>query len=218
MVANEHLERARESGDTGADPASIAACAAVVRHFEDAARAAGSAADSAAREIAAAAQTIVQAFLGNHRVYACGNGGSASDAEHLVAELVGRLEQERPGLPAIALPANSSTVTAIGNDYGFSDVFSRQVRALGGAGDILVVFSASGNSGNVVAAITAAHEREMLVVAFTGDDGGKVREHLAASDHLINVPATRIMRVQELHRVGIHALCDVIDQILLGGL
>ena len=201
-----------------ADPAQAAEVAAVAQHFHDAAQAAAIASNATAAGIAAAAQAVVHAFMSNHRVFTCGNGGSASDAEHLVAELVGRLEEERPGLPAVALPANSSTITAVGNDYGFSDVFSRQVRALGGAGDVLIVFSASGNSGNVIAAITAAHEREMLVIAFTGDTGGRLREHLAANDHLINVPATRIMRVQELHRVGIHALCDVIDRILLGGL
>lgn len=218
MVANEPRTPAAEIAETGDDPAAVVATAAVARHFQEAAHAAESAAVRMSRNIATAAQAIVQAFMGNHRVFACGNGGSASDAEHLVAELVGRLEQERPGLPAIALPANSSTVTAIGNDFGFSDVFSRQLRALGGAGDVLIAFSASGNSSNVVAAISAAHEREMHVVAFTGDDGGRVREHLAGGDHLINVPATRIMRVQELHRIGIHALCDVIDRILLGGL
>lgn len=207
-------EPATESGD----PARAAGVAVIAQHFHDAAEATATAGRATAHSIAAAAQAIVQAFMDNHRVFACGNGGSASDAEHLVAELVGRLEQERPGLPAIALSANSSTVTAIGNDYGFSDVFSRQVRALGGAGDVLIAFSASGNSGNVIAAITASHEREMLVIAFTGEDGGRLREHLGANDHLINVPATRIMRVQELHRVGIHALCDVIDRILLGGL
>lgn len=207
-------EPATESGD----PARAAGVAVIAQHFHDAAEAAATAGRATAHSIAAAAQAIVQAFMDNHRVFACGNGGSASDAEHLVAELVGRLEQERPGLPAIALSANSSTVTAIGNDYGFSDVFSRQVRALGGAGDVLIAFSASGNSGNVIAAITASHEREMLVIAFTGEDGGRLREHLGANDHLINVPATRIMRVQELHRVSIHALCDVIDRILLGGL
>lgn len=200
------------------DPARAAGVAVIAQHFHDAAEATATAGRATAHSIAAAAQAIVQAFMDNHRVFACGNGGSASDAEHLVAELVGRLEQERPGLPAIALSANSSTITAIGNDYGFSDVFSRQVRALGGAGDVLIAFSASGNSGNVIAAITASHEREMLVIAFTGEDGGRLREHLGANDHLINVPATRIMRVQELHRVGIHALCDVIDRILLGGL
>ncbi len=207
-------EPATESGD----PARAAGVAVIAQHVHDAAEATATAGRATAHSIAAAAQAIVQAFMENHRVFACGNGGSASDAEHLVAELVGRLEQERPGLPAIALSANSSTVTAIGNDYGFSDVFARQVRALGGAGDVLIAFSASGNSGNVIAAITASHEREMLVIAFTGEDGGRLREHLGANDHLINVPATRIMRVQELHRVGIHALCDVIDRILLGGL
>lgn len=192
--------------------------AAVARHFHDAANAADKAAELIASAVADAAELIVGALMANHRLFSCGNGGSASDAEHLVAELVGRLEQERPGLPAIALSANSSVLTALANDYGFDDVFARQVRAFGSAGDVLIVFSASGNSVNVVQAVSAAHEREMPVIAFTGEGGGRIGEQLASSDRLIAVPATRIMRVQELHRVGIHAMCDVIDRVLLGGM
>lgn len=191
---------------------------AVARHFSDASRSASDAAESLSVDIARAAELIVDALLANHRVFACGNGGSASDAEHLVAELVGRLEQERPGLPAVALSANSSMLTALANDYGYDEVFARQIRAFASAGDVLVVFSASGNSVNVVGAITAAHEREMHVVAFTGASGGLIAEQLSSSDRLIAAPATRIMRVQELHRIGIHALCDVIDRVLLGGM
>jgi D-sedoheptulose 7-phosphate isomerase len=191
---------------------------AVSGHFLEAAKAAREAAALLASGISGAAETIVAALLANHRVFTCGNGGSASDAEHIVAELVGRLEQERPGLPAIALSANSSALTALANDYGYAEVFARQVRAFGSAGDVLIAFSGSGNSTNVVSAIAAAHEREMSVVAFTGADGGLIREQLLPSDRLIAVPATRIMRVQELHRVGIHALCDVIDRVLLGGM
>ena len=191
---------------------------AVSGHFLEAARAANEAAELLATGISGAAEMIVAALLANHRVFTCGNGGSASDAEHIVAELVGRLEQERPGLPAVALSANSSALTALANDYGFAEVFARQVRAFGSAGDVLIAFSGTGNSTNVVSAIAAAHEREMSVVAFTGSDGGLIREQLLTSDRLIAVPATRIMRVQELHRVGIHALCDVIDRVLLGGM
>jgi D-sedoheptulose 7-phosphate isomerase len=192
--------------------------AAVARHFHDAAKAADKASELIASAVADAAELIVGALMANHRLFSCGNGGSASDAEHLVAELVGRLEQERPGLPAVALSANSSVLTALANDYGFDDVFARQVRAFGSAGDVLIVFSASGNSVNVVQAVVAAHEREMPVIAFTGEGGGRIGEQLASSDRLIAVPATRIMRVQELHRVGIHAMCDVIDRVLLGGM
>jgi len=198
-----------------ADNAHIAAVAA---HFHDAAQAAAEAADALSVPVAEAAHIVVNAFLGNHRVFACGNGGSAADAEHLVAELVGRLEQERPGLPAIALTSNSSTLTALGNDYGYQDVFARQVRALGNAGDVLFAISASGNSANVIAAVDAAIEREMTVIALTGATGGRIAEHLRAVDRQIGVPATRIMRVQELHRIAIHALCDVIDSVLLGGM
>jgi len=197
-----------EAGHTGA----------VARHFHDAANAADRAAELIAVAIADAAELIVGALMANHRLFACGNGGSASDAEHLVSELVGRLEQERPGLPAVALSANSSVLTALANDYGFDDVFARQIRAFGSAGDVLIVFSASGNSTNVVQAVAAAHERELQVIAFTGESGGRIGEQLASSDRLIAVPATRIMRVQELHRIGIHAMCDVIDRVLLGGM
>ncbi len=191
---------------------------AVTRHFLDAAQAASESAELLGGGIAEAAELIVHALMANHRVFACGNGGSASDAEHIVAELVGRLEQERPGLPAVALSANTSVVTAIANDYGFAETFSRQVRAFGSAGDVLIAISASGNSANVVNAVIAAHEREMRVVALTGAGGGLIGEQLVSSDRLIAVPATRIMRVQELHRISIHALCDVIDRILLGGM
>jgi D-sedoheptulose 7-phosphate isomerase len=191
---------------------------AVARHFHDAANASDHAAGLIATAIADAAELIVAALLANHRLFSCGNGGSASDAEHLVAELVGRLEQERPGLPAVALSANPSVLTALANDYGFEEVFARQVRAFGSAGDVLIVFSASGNSANVVQAVAAAHEREMAVIAFTGEGGGRIGEQLASSDRHIAVPATRIMRVQELHRIGIHAMCDVIDRVLLGGI
>ncbi len=199
-------------------PATHSARDWVARHYREAAAAALLAAERLDAAIAEAAQCVVAAFLDNHRVLACGNGGSAADAEHLVAELIGRLEQERPGLPAIALTVPSSTMTAVGNDYGYEEVFARPVRALGNPGDVLIAFSASGNSVNVVAAVDAAHEREMRVIAFTGEGGGRVGEHLLAGDHLIAVPASRIMRAQELHRVGMHALCDVIDRILLGGL
>lgn len=192
--------------------------AAVAAHFREATQAAAEAAEMLGPAVADAAHEVVNAFLANHRVFACGNGGSAADAEHLVAELVGRLEQERPGLPAIALTSNSSTLTALGNDYGYEDVFARQVRALGNAGDVLIAISASGNSANVIAAVDAAIEREMTVIVLTGASGGRIAEHLRENDRQIRVPATRIMRVQELHRIAIHALCDVIDSVLLGGL
>ncbi|MBL8311118.1 MAG: SIS domain-containing protein [Burkholderiales bacterium] len=191
--------------------------AAVEQHFAEAMQTLAAVDARQYSALADAAETIVQALLGNHRVFTCGNGGSASDAEHLVAELVGRLEAERPGLPALALTANSSVLTALGNDYGYDEVFARQVQTYGGAGDVLVAFSTSGNSRNVLAAVRAAQERDMPVVAFTGAPGGALREQLGPEDRLIAMPATRIMRAQELHRIGIHALCDAIDRILLGG-
>jgi D-sedoheptulose 7-phosphate isomerase len=186
------------------------------KHFEDAAENFATAAASLAPVIEDASGRIVNAFMANHRVFTCGNGGSASDAEHLAAELVGRLERDRPALPAFALSANSSVLTAVANDYGYQDVFARQVRAHGSAGDVLIAISCSGNSANVVEAVAAAHEREMQVIALSGADPGKLGEQLSSQDCLISVPATRIMRVQELHRVCIHALCDAVDRILLG--
>jgi len=189
---------------------------AIRKHFEDAAENCAAAAATLAPVLEDAAGRIVNAFMANHRVFTCGNGGSASDAEHLAAELVGRLERERPALPAFALSANSSVLTAVANDYGYHDVFARQVRAHGSAGDLLIAISCSGNSANVVEAVAAAHEREMQVIALSGANPGKLGEQLSSQDCLISVPATRIMRVQELHRVCIHALCDAVDRILLG--
>jgi D-sedoheptulose 7-phosphate isomerase len=149
-------------------------------------------------------------------VLACGNGGSAADAQHFAAEMVGRFEKERPGLAAISLATDTSALTAIGNDYDFDMVFSKQVRALGHTSDMLLAISTSGNSANVIEAIYAAHERGMGVVAFTGKDGGKISEILSPEDILLNVPVMRTCRIQEVHILLVHALCDAIDYMLLG--
>ena len=147
----------------------------------------------------------------------CGNGGSASDAQHFSAELLNRFEKERPGLPAIALTTDSSTLTAIANDYAHNEIFSTQIRALGQANDVLFAISTSGNSGNVIEAINAAHDRDIIVVALTGKDGGKMAGLLRENDIEIRVPADRTARIQEVHLVVIHCLCDFIDTQLFGG-
>ena len=147
---------------------------------------------------------------------ACGNGGSAGDAQHFAAELVGRFERERPGLPAISLATDTSILTAVGNDYGYQQVFSKQVQALGQPGDVLLAISTSGNSGNVIAAIEAAHEKDMAVIALTGKGGGRIGAMLSDRDMHICVPHDRTARIQEVHLLVIHCLCDAIDVSLLG--
>lgn len=164
---------------------------------------------------AQAAQLMFDALVNDGKILACGNGGSAADAQHFAAEMTGRFEKERMELAAVALTTDTSALTAIGNDYGFEHIFSKQVRALGRAGDILIGISTSGNSLNVIEAIKAAHERDMRVVALTGRDGGQIAQILKANDVLLNVPHQRTARIQEVHILLVHALCDCIDTMLL---
>jgi D-sedoheptulose 7-phosphate isomerase len=166
--------------------------------------------------IAHAAGLMTECLLADGKLLACGNGGSAADAQHFAAEMVGRFERERPELPAIALTTDTSILTAIANDYDFSQVFAKQVRALGRAGDVLLAISTSGNSANVCAAIAAALEREMRVVALTGKGGGRIGELLRPDDVHICVPHSTTARIQEVHMLTIHCLCDAIDASLLG--
>ncbi|MEW6562225.1 MAG: phosphoheptose isomerase [Pseudomonadota bacterium] len=173
--------------------------------------------DALAQPIADAAQAMVDSLMNDKKVLVCGNGGSAADAQHFAAELVNRFEIERPGLPAIALTTDSSILTSIANDYDFSLVFSKQVRALGMDGDILLAISTSGNSPNVVEAVHAAHEREMRVIALTGRNGGVMRDILRPDDVHLCVEADSTARVQEVHLLILHCLCDSIDYVLLGG-
>ena len=172
--------------------------------------------DTLARPIAAAAERMVQCLRGDGKILACGNGGSAADSQHFAAELLNRFEMERPGLAAIALTTDSSTLTSIANDYDFEQVFSKQVRALGHKSDVLLAISTSGNSKNVLAAIVAAHENGMSVVALTGRNGGKMTEVLGPSDIHVCVPSQSTARVQEVHLLTLHCLCDAIDCLLLG--
>lgn len=166
--------------------------------------------------IALAGEKFVQCLLEGHKILSCGNGGSAADAQHFSAEMLNRFETERPGLPAIALTTDTSTLTAIANDYSFDEVFSKQIYALGQRGDLLLAISTSGNSTNIVRAIEAAHQRDMQVIALTGRDGGKIVSYLREDDVEIRVPAEATSRIQETHLLIIHSLCDIVDYKLFG--
>lgn len=191
--------------------------ARVYQHFEDSAQTKRDSAEMLAAPVAAAVEMMTNALLADCKILACGNGGSAADAQHFAAELVGRFEVDRQELAAIALTTDSSILTAVGNDYAFDQIFSRQVRALGRSGDVLLAISTSGNSGNVIEAIKAAHANDMRVVALTGKGGGAIGEMLKDDDIHLCVPAKRTARIQEVHLLMIHCLCDGIDALLLGG-
>ena len=186
------------------------------QHFADSAQLKLDAVDALAPAVAAAAQILTGSLLADGKILACGNGGSAADAQHFAAEMVGRFERERPELPAISLSTDTSILTAVANDYSYEQVFAKQVRALGAKGDVLLAISTSGNSGNVIAAIHAAREREMHVVALTGKGGGRIGKLLGAGDAHLCVPHDRTARIQEVHLLMIHCLCDAIDNALLG--
>ena len=189
----------------------------VFDHFEESIRTKQMAQEVLTEAAAQAAQLLFDALANDGKILICGNGGSAADAQHFAAEMTGRFERERMELAAVALTTDTSALTAIGNDYGFDHIFSKQVRALGRMGDVLVGISTSGNSKNIIEAIHAAHEREMNVIAFTGRDGGKIAGLLRDGDVLLNVPYPRTARIQEVHLLLIHALCDCIDSMLLEG-
>ena len=164
-----------------------------------------------------AANCISRSLLNEGKILSCGNGGSAGDAQHFSAELLNRFEIERPGLPAVALTTDSSTLTAIANDYEYDQIFSKQILALGTNRDVLLAISTSGNSSNIVKAVQAAHERNMIVLSLTGNKGGKLAKLLKGDDIEIRVPSDRTARIQEIHLLVIHCLCDIIDAILFGG-
>ncbi len=190
--------------------------ARVAKHFEDSAQTKLNAVELMSAPIAAAIETMTHCLLNGGKSLACGHGGSAGDAQHFAAELIGRFEAERQELAALALTTDSSILTAVANDYAFDQVFSRQVRGLGHAGDVLLAISTSGNSGNVIEAIKAAHEHDMHVIALTGKGGGRIADMLGDEDINLCVPADRTARIQETHLLVIHCLCDGIDALLLG--
>ena len=175
------------------------------------------AAETLPEAIIAAGECMVESLLNGGKILSCGNGGSAGDAQHFSSELLNRFERERPSLPAVALTTDSSTVTSIANDYSYNEIFSKQIRALGNAGDVLLAVSTSGNSANVVQAIQAAHDRGMKVVSLTGRNGGQMANLASPGDVEVRVPAQSTARIQEVHLLVIHALCDFIDQQLFGG-
>jgi D-sedoheptulose 7-phosphate isomerase len=167
-------------------------------------------------EIARAGTALATAIKVGRKALACGNGGSAADSQHFAAELVGRFERERPGMPAIALTVDTSALTAIANDYDFDRVFSKQVEALGAKGDVLLAISTSGNSRNVIEAVKAAQARGLVVIALTGRDGGALGRMLRPADFHLNVAHARTMRIQEVHLLAVHCLCEVVDNVIHG--
>ena len=189
----------------------------ILAHFQESADLKLKSAAALSSPISQAVELMFSALSNGNKILACGNGGSAADCQHFAAELVGRFERERFPLPAISLTTDTSIMTAVANDYSFNEVFSKQVQAFGQAGDILLAISTSGNSANVLAAVEAALEREMRVVAFTGKDGGALAKLLTDADVHINVPHSRTARIQEVHLVAIHCICDGIDVALFGG-
>lgn len=195
---------------------SAALEAQVASHFADSARLKQEAGKQLAAPIALAIRAMSDSLKAGGKVLACGNGGSAADAQHFAAELVNRFERERPPLAGLALTTDGSTLTSIGNDYSFEQVFEKQLRALGRKGDVLLAISTSGNSANVAAAMRAARELGVRVVALTGNGGGKMAALLGAGDVHICVPHTRTMRIQEVHLLALHCLCDGIDTLLFG--
>lgn len=189
----------------------------ILSHFHESAELKIQAASLLARPIEQAVELMFGALSNGNKILACGNGGSAADCQHFSAQLVGRFERERLPLPVIALTTDTSILTAIGNDYSYQEIFSKQVQAFGQSGDVLLALSTSGNSANVIAAIEAALERDMRVVVMTGKGGGAMAKLITDADVHICVPHDRTARIQEVHLLTIHCLCDGIDVALFGG-
>ncbi len=188
----------------------------ITQHFTDSAHLKLQALEVLVDPIARAAERMVQCLMSEGKIMSCGNGGSAADAQHFAAEMLNRFERERPGLAALALTTDSSTMTSIANDYAFEQIFSKQLRALGQPNDLLLAISTSGNSKNILEAIHAAHERDIGVVALTGNGGGGIAEALYPGDIHLCVPSNITARIQEVHLLTLHCLCDAIDYSLLG--
>jgi len=186
----------------------------VKHNFNESIQTKVAAADSLAEHIVSAGELMVQALLNNHKILSCGNGGSAADAQHFSSELINRFEVERPSLPAIALTTDTSILTSIANDYSYQEIFSKQIKALGQKGDILLAISTSGHSKNIVEAIEAAHQKHCHVIALTGKDGGEIASLLSGQDIEIRVPSDVTARIQETHLLVIHCLCEIIERQL----
>ena len=189
----------------------------VARHFAESAQVKRDAAQALGAPVVRAGVLLAEALRAGGKALACGNGGSAADAQHFAAELVNRFEMDRPPLAAVALSTDTSTLTSIANDFAYQQVFSKQVRALGRRGDVLLAISTSGNSGNVLEAVGAAHELGLRIVALTGNGGGKMAALLNADDVHVCVPHKTTARIQEVHLLGLHCICDAIDFQLFGG-
>jgi D-sedoheptulose 7-phosphate isomerase len=190
----------------------------IQQHFKESIEAKINSAETLGPSIAKAADVITKALLDGHKILSCGNGGSAGDAQHFSSEMVNRYERERPSLPAIALNVDTGILTSIANDYSYDEVFAKQIRGLGQQGDVLLAFTTSGTSSNIVHAIKAAHDRGLTVVACTGRDGGDVAKLLTDKDVEVRVPANKTSRIQEVHLLIIHCLCDLTDNLLFGEL
>ena len=188
----------------------------ISQHFRDSAALKLRALEPLTPQIARAAHTMVACLKNGGKILACGNGGSAADSQHFAAELVGRFEREREELAAIALTTDSSILTAVGNDYGYDEIFSKQVRALGKPGDVLFGISTSGNSKNVIAAVEAATKKGMIIIGMTGRDGGKIGHLVGSNGVLLNVESPITARIQEVHLLMLHCLCDSIDNLMFG--
>lgn len=188
----------------------------VQQHFGESIQTKITAADAIAEDVARGGDMLTQCLIDGHKILTCGNGGSSCDAAHFSGEMLNRYLHERPPLPAIALTCDMSTITSIGNDYCFEEIFAKQIRALGQAGDVLMVISTSGNSANLCAAVHAAHDRGLKVLALSGRDGGKLAPLLGTDDIEIRVPADVTARIQETHLLVLHCLCDIIDFRLFG--
>lgn len=189
----------------------------IINHFSDSIQTKQDSMSSLCELIEFASQKIVESLVNDKKVLSCGNGGSAGDAQHFSSEMLNRFERERPALPAIALTADILTITSIANDYQFDEVFAKQLRALGQEGDILLVYTSSGNSGNILTVVKAAHDKDISVIALTGKDGGSLASILNETDIEIRVPSESTARIQEVHLLITHCLCDLIDQQLFGG-
>jgi len=190
------------------------AVAEILQNFEQSSQIIATSAAFLAPSIDAAANRIIEAIQNDKKILCCGNGGSACDAQHFSAELLNRYERERPALPAISLTTDIATITAIANDYAYQDIFAKQIYGLGQPGDVLFAITTSGESSNILSAIKAAHEHDVTVIALTGKSGGQLANLLNENDIEIRVPAQRTSRIQEVHSVVIHCLCDMIDQRL----